>query len=194
MVRLCPPARTPETIKALRSQLYSKDKGCRYRALQLLCEFGDDSFASKIQQMLESDDIVERLVAISCLASRGNKESSRILDDYAKCDANPIASRVEAAIRLLRMGNKQYSSFLAQIARTDQSESAYHAACGIQHHHDKTEAFQLFLFIISRNGHPAAPATVLHVTTLMGNFELGLEAEGLFASRCWLESEIAKAR
>lgn len=194
MVKLCPPSETAVTIEALRSQLQSNDKGCRHRAMQLLSKFGDDSFTANVHEMLESDDKIERLVAISCLAARGNEESSRILDDYATCDTNPIASRVDAATRLLRMGNKEYSSFLAEIARKEQSESAYYAACGIQHHHDRIEAFQLFLHIVSQPEHPAAPVTVMHITTLMGNHQLGFETEGLFATRRWLKSEIANAR
>lgn len=194
MVKICPPSDSSETIEALREQLQSENRGCRHRAMQLLSKLGDNSFAADAQKMLTSEDKIERMVAISCLAASGNEESIRMLDNYVMCDVNPIASRVDAAIQLLRMGNSQYSSFLAKIAHEEQNESAYHAACGVQHHHDKIEGYQLFLHILRQSDHVAAPVTVMHVTALMGNHQLGFEMEGLCASRDWLESEIAKAR
>jgi hypothetical protein len=194
MVKLCPPSNSPETINALRQWLKSPKRGCRHLAMQLLSTLRDDSFTANVHAMLESDDKIDRVVAISCLAARESDESLQILRNYTANESNPLASRVDAATRLLRNGEKQFSLFLVQIAREDQSESAYYAACGIQHHHDKIEAFQLFLHILRKPDHPATPVTVMHITTLMGNYQLGFEHEGLNQSRRWLESEIANDR
>ena len=194
MVKLCPPSNSPGTINALRQRLKSSERGCRHRAMQLLSKLGDDSFTANVHAILESDDNIDRLVAISCLAARESDESLQILRNYTTIESNPLASRVDAATSLLRIGEKQYSVFLSQIAREDQSESAYYAACGIQHHHAKIEAFHLFLHILSKPDHPATPVIVMHITSLMGNHPLGFELAGLNESRRWLESAIANDR
>lgn len=194
MVRLCPPTNSPNTIEALRQRLQSPERRCRHRAMQLLSELGDRSFAADVHAMLDSNDRIERLVAISCLAVSDFEESKQILRNYAACKSKPLRSRVDAATRLLRMGEKQYSKLLVRIAREELCESAYYAACGILHHHDRTEAFKLFLEILSKPDHAATPVSVMHITTLMGNHRLGFELDGLAHSRRWLESEIENAR
>ncbi len=162
--------------------------------MQLLSAMGDNSFEANVHAMLESNDKIERLVAISCLAASASEESKQTLRIYAASEANPIQSRVDAATRLLRLGEKQYAMLLVRIAREEPSETAYYAACSIQHHHDKTEAFKLFLQILSKPDHAAAPIVVMHITILTGDHRLGFELAGLAQSRRWLESEIENAR
>lgn len=194
MVRICPPTKSPETIEALRQRLKSPNRSCRHRAMQLLSKMGDNSFATNVHAMLDSNDGVERLVAISCMELVDSQESKQVLRDYATCETNPIRSRVNAATSLLRMGEKEFATLLVRIALGESGQAAYYAACSILYHQDCIEGYKLFLQILNKPDHPAKSIAVLHITNVMGNLELGFEQAGLAAARSWLESEIESAR
>lgn len=194
MVRLCPPTKSPETIEALQQRLKSPNRSCRHRAMQLLSKMGDNSFATNVHAMLDSNDGIERLVAISCMELVDSQESKQVLRDYATCETNPIRSRVNAATSLLRMGEKEFATLLVRIALGESGQAAYYAACSILYHQDCIEGYKLFLQILNKPDHPAKPIAVLHIANVMGNLDLGFDQAGLAAARSWLESEIDSAR
>lgn len=196
MVLICPPTdspATPATVEALKQQLSSPVRGCRLRAMQLLSKMRGMSLEAEVSSMLAGDDQRDRFVAVTCLAARNDEASVKSLADYVGCDANPVKTRIEAAVALLRLGHADSVSFLRRIAQEDGSENAYDAAVGVLHHHDKIEGYRLFQFILSKPDHAAAPMTVCHVCHNMGNYELGYEAAGLIEARRWLSSQIGNA-
>lgn len=192
MVRLCAPSRNSVVMHSLRKQLTSPSRGCRVRAMQLLARMGDDSVLPRVHEMLDSKYDLDRLVAVTCLQAYGSEDSKATLRRYVAHEPNPIATRVRAADALLRLGERGFADVLIDIATMHQSSSAYNAACGILHHLDKRRGFELFAHILAQADHPAASVTVMHVTRLMGNHELGFESSGLDVSRLWLASQLAK--
>ncbi|HSG71647.1 MAG TPA: HEAT repeat domain-containing protein [Planctomycetaceae bacterium] len=176
----------------MKTYLDSPNAKFRLSAIRHLCRVSDDIVAPKIQEMLRSDDEIERSFAVHCLALMNSDGSLSQLDQYMSDDQNAISTRVRAAEILLSVGRDDCLPFLFSVARNSQDISAYYAACAVKHH-DRIEGFKLFEAFLTPD-HPAAPVAALQIATEMGNVEMGFQTDALVHARQWLSDEIEKAR
>src|SRR5690606_20120065 len=90
MAHLCQPSKTDDTMRCLRARLTSVHRGCRHAAIRLLTQFGDDSLSRHIQDLLDSEDYIDNVVAIACLRAQNTLASRATLRRYVARDGNPI--------------------------------------------------------------------------------------------------------